>query len=64
MRVMPASATYTVWNGLGAAGVTLSGCVFFGDRLTAGTATGIALTVAGAVLVNVGRAADPSRMRG
>lgn len=61
MRVMPASTTYTVWNGLGAAGVTLSGCVFFGDRLTAGTATGIALTVAGAVLINTGRDVGPSR---
>jgi small multidrug resistance pump len=27
MRVMPASMTYTVWNGIGAAGVTVTSCL-------------------------------------
>lgn len=62
MRVMPPSMTYTAWNGLGAA--ALSGCVFFGDRLTAATATGITLAVAGAVLINAGGAAGGSRAGG
>ena len=58
MQALAASTTYMLWNGLGAVGITVGGWLFFGDRITAMTAAGIALSVTGAILINLGRT-DP-----
>lgn len=63
MQVMVASTAYTLWNGLGAVGVTVGGWLIFDDQLTTVTAVGIALAMTGAILINVGRPETESTER-
>lgn len=45
---------YAVWSGVGTVGVSVGGALLFADRLTPVAVAGIALVVAGVVLVNLG----------
>lgn len=49
---MSASVAYTVWAGLGTLLLILSGWVFFGEAMTLANLVGIALIVAGVILIN------------
>lgn len=49
---IPASVAYTVWAGLGTLLLILSGWVFFGEAMTFTNLAGIALIVAGVILIN------------
>lgn len=49
---MSASVAYTVWAGLGTLLLIVSGWAFFGEAMTVANLAGIALIVAGVILIN------------
>jgi small multidrug resistance pump len=51
LRVVPVGVAYAIWSGVGTALVALVGWAAFGQRLTPTGATGIALIIAGVVVV-------------
>jgi len=53
VRTMPLGIAYSVWAGGGIAGVTLVGAVAFGQTLDGFAYLGIALILAGALVLNV-----------
>jgi small multidrug resistance pump len=53
VREIPVSVAYAVWSGLGTAGITLVGYAFLNEQLDATKVTGIALVIAGVVLLNL-----------
>ena len=50
---IPMGVAYAIWSGLGVALITLAGWVFYGQALSGRALFGIALIVAGAVVLNV-----------
>jgi small multidrug resistance pump len=52
MVKLPVSVAYPVWAGGGTAGVVLIGIAVLGEELTAAKAIGVALVIAGVVVVN------------
>jgi small multidrug resistance pump len=53
LRTLPVGIAYAIWAGVGVALIALSGYAFFGQRLDAPAIAGIALIVAGVVVINV-----------
>ena len=53
VREIPVSIAYAVWSGLGTAGITLVGWAFLNEHLDATKVAGVALVVAGVVLLNL-----------
>ncbi len=53
LRTIPVGIAYAVWSGAGVALVTLAGWLLYGQRLDAPALAGIALIVAGVVVMNV-----------
>jgi small multidrug resistance pump len=53
LRVMPTGIVYAIWSGVGIALVTLIGWRLFGQSLEAGEIAGIALILAGVVVIHV-----------
>ncbi|MGC3964195.1 MAG: multidrug efflux SMR transporter [Rhodocyclaceae bacterium] len=53
LRTMPVGVAYAVWSGVGVALISLAGWWLYGQRLDAGATCGIALIVAGVVVLNV-----------
>jgi small multidrug resistance pump len=53
LRTIPVGVAYAIWSGAGVAAVTLLGLVLFGQRLDAAAVLGIALIVAGVIVLNV-----------
>lgn len=53
LRVMPAGVVYAVWSGFGIVFIALIGRVFLGQRLDGAAIVGIALILAGVVIINV-----------
>ena len=51
LRVLPVGVAYAIWSGVGTALVALVGWAAFGQKLTLAGATGIALIIAGVVVV-------------
>lgn len=51
--VLPVSGAYAAWTGIGAAGTVLAGRVLFAEALTPAKLGGIALVVAGVVLLSL-----------
>ena len=47
---------YAIWSGAGTALITVVGLVVFGDRISLAAYAGIALIIAGVILVNLGGA--------
>jgi small multidrug resistance pump len=54
LKTLPVGFVYAIWAGLGVVGVALTGAVMFGESFTAIKVAGIAMIVAGVVLVNGG----------
>jgi small multidrug resistance pump len=53
MKKLPVSIAYPVWAGGGTAGVALVGILMLGEELSILKALGLALVIAGVVLVNI-----------
>ena len=53
LRAMPISLVYAIWSGVGIALVTLIGWRLFGQSLEAGEIAGIALILAGVVVIHL-----------
>lgn len=51
---MPVGVAYAVWSGVGTAIVAIAGTILFGERLTIVTIAGLALVVAGVILLELG----------
>lgn len=52
LKYMPLGITYALASGLGIVVVALAGIVFFGQRLDLAAAIGLALIIAGIVVIN------------
>lgn len=59
LRTMPLGIAYAVWAGAGMALITLSGYVIFGQALDVPAIVGIALIVAGVVVINLSSSSIP-----
>lgn len=53
MRTLPMGVIYAIWSGLGIVAICLIGFFVFGQRIGAIGAAGIALIIAGVVLLNL-----------
>jgi small multidrug resistance pump len=53
LRTIPVGVAYAVWSGIGVALVTLAGFLLYGQRLDAAGLAGIALIVAGVIVLNL-----------
>lgn len=53
LRAMPVGVAYAVWSGLGIVLIALIGLVWFDQRLDAAALVGLALIIAGVVVINV-----------
>lgn len=53
LKTLPLSQAYAVWAGAGIIGATLVGVFFFQEKITGWHILGIALIVAGMVLINL-----------
>jgi small multidrug resistance pump len=53
LREIPVGIAYAIWSGLGVILITLAGWVFFGQHLDLPALIGMALIVAGVVVMNV-----------
>jgi len=54
LKTIGVGPAYAVWSGLGTVGAALGGYYLFGERLTAVTVVGMAIVVAGIVVMNLG----------
>ncbi len=53
LTVLPVGVVYALWSGLGVMGVALIGTLVLGQRLDPPALVGIALIVAGVIVINV-----------
>lgn len=53
LRVIPMGVTYAVWSGIGIALITLVGWLVYGQKLDAPALIGIALIIAGVIIMNM-----------
>lgn len=53
LMVLPVGSAYAVWTGLGAAGTAVLGAACFGESLTLPRVAGVALIVAGVVILRM-----------
>ncbi|WP_242108625.1 DMT family transporter [Luteimonas aquatica] len=53
LSVLPVGTAYAVWTGIGAVGTLLAGALLFGESLNAWRLGGIALVLAGIVLLKL-----------
>lgn len=53
MRVLPVGITYAIWAGLGMVLISLVGLFYYGQKLDAAAVIGMALIIAGVVVINV-----------
>lgn len=62
-RRLPAGTAYAIWTGFGAAGTALVGIATRGEGAGALRLTGLALVIAGVVLLRIAESDDPSERR-
>jgi len=53
LRSIPLGVAYAVWSGVGIVLVALAGWILYGQRLDAGALAGIALILAGVLVMNL-----------
>ncbi|SCE96478.1 DMT family transporter [Micromonospora mirobrigensis] len=56
VRDIPVGVAYAVWSGLGTAAIVAIGAVFLGEPLSVTKVVGVALVIAGVVVLNLGGA--------
>ncbi len=54
VRDIPVGVAYAVWSGLGTAAIVAIGAVFLGEPLSLAKVVGVALVIAGVVVLNLG----------
>ena len=52
LRTLPIGLTYAVWAGVGIVGMAVIGATFYGETINAGIIVGLALILAGVVVLN------------
>lgn len=57
LKVVPVGVAYAIWSGVGTALVALLGWLLFGQTLNLAVLLGLALIVAGVVVIQLGSAA-------
>lgn len=53
LKAIPVGVAYAIWSGLGTAGIAIIGWLIFNEKLTVWSVAGIALIVAGVLLLNL-----------
>lgn len=53
LKVIPVGVTYAIWSGVGVVLVSLAGWFFYGQHLDLPSVIGIALIVAGVIVLNM-----------
>ncbi|MFC5546948.1 DMT family transporter [Massilia aerilata] len=53
LRSIPLGVTYAVWSGVGIVLITLAGWLLYGQKLDAGALAGMALILAGVLVMNL-----------
>ena len=53
LREMPVGVAYAIWCGVGIVLVSLAAALLFGQRLDMGAIVGMALIIAGVIVINV-----------
>ena len=53
MRTLPVGITYAIWSGLGIVLISLAGWLVYGQRLDGPAVLGIALIIAGVLVMNL-----------
>ncbi|MCD7437833.1 DMT family transporter [Streptomyces lincolnensis] len=56
LKTVNVGTAYAIWAGIGTAAIATIGIVFLGEGVTAAKAAGIALIIAGVVVLNLGGA--------
>ncbi|WP_320778258.1 multidrug efflux SMR transporter [Streptomyces sp. CRN 30] len=54
LKSMSIGTAYAIWSGVGTATVAVIGLIAFGEALTAAKVAGVALIIAGVVVLNLG----------
>lgn len=58
IKVLPVGITYAIWAGLGTVGIVVVGALFLHEKVDLPTVIGVALVIAGVVILNL-RTATP-----
>jgi small multidrug resistance pump len=53
LRAMPVGIAYAIWSGLGIVLIALIGLVWFGQKLDTAAMVGLALIIAGVIVINL-----------
>lgn len=53
LKVLPLGVTYALWSGIGIILISLSGRVFFGQKLDSPALLGLGLIIAGILVINL-----------
>ncbi|ALV36441.1 multidrug efflux SMR transporter [Streptomyces sp. CdTB01] len=56
LKTVSVGTAYAIWSGIGTAAIAVIGLLFFGEGMTAAKVAGMALIIAGVVVLNVGGA--------
>lgn len=59
LRYMPVGVVYAIWSGLGIVLIALAGLVIFGQKLDLAAVIGLALIIAGVVVLHAFSASTP-----
>lgn len=56
LKTVSVGTAYAIWAGIGTAAIAVIGLLFFGEAMTAAKVAGMALIIAGVVVLNLGGA--------
>ncbi|MFJ9727359.1 DMT family transporter [Streptomyces sp. NPDC101209] len=56
LKTVSVGTAYAIWSGIGTAAIAVIGLLFFGEGMTAAKVAGMALIIAGVVVLNLGGA--------
>jgi small multidrug resistance pump len=56
LKKLDVGITYAIWSGVGIIGAAIGGVIFFGQHLSRMTVFGMAIIIAGVVIMNLGGA--------
>ena len=53
LKTIGAGVAYAIWSGVGTVGIAIAAAVLFGERLTLPIMAGMALVIAGVIVMNI-----------